>query len=180
MREKQMTILGREVTVKDWIPYKEKLEWAEEFVGRAAIFDEDNGVLKWSHLKAAIAKYIFLRAYTNLDMTDYDGIDGLCQLMDENDRCEFAEIEKFIDVNDRMTIVDLAEKLYESVKISYEKSMSLEQKIKTSLGFLLDGKDLTETMAEARDVNEQMIDHLGAIMRQKPIDMAQYAKKKKK
>ena len=178
--EKQMVVLGQEVSVKDHISYQEKMDAAEEYVAMAAVFDEDRGLCYMSPYEDAVKKYMKLKIYAGLDISNYSGVEGLCKLMDDIDEMPIDEFEEFVD-RDWTVLNGLAYTIYYNVECVFEKEHSLEHRVKTSFGFLLDGKDLTQTLAEAREVNEQMIDHLGAIAKVKtqPIDMAQYAKKHK-
>lgn len=178
--EKQMVVLGQEVSVKNHVSYQEKMDAAEEYVAMAAVFDEEHGVCCMSPYEDAVKKYMKLKTYAGLDMSNYNGVEGLCRLMDDIDAMPIGEFEEFVD-RDWTVLNGLAYTIYYNVECVFEKEHSLEHRVKTSFGFLLDGKDLTQTLAEAREVNEQMIDHLGAIAKVKtqPIDMAQYAKKHK-
>lgn len=178
--EKKMVVLGQEVSVKDHVSYQQKMDAAEECVAMSAVFDEEHGLCYMSPYEEAAKKYMELKTYAGLDMSNYNGIDGLCKLMDDIDEMPIDEFEEFVE-HDWRVLCDLAYTIYYNVEAVFEKEYSLEHRVKTSFGFLLDGKDLTQTLAEAREVNEQMIDHLGAIAQVKtqPIDMAQYAKKKK-
>lgn len=177
--ERSLTVLGQEALVKDRIPYKEKMEAAEEYAARATVFDEELGWAYDSPLGDAIEKYIRLKYYTNIDMSKYDDYDGLCQMMDDIGEYPIEEFENATQ-KDWNILYELCWMLQSNAETAFEKEHSLAHRIKTSFGFLLDGKDLTQSLAEAREVNEQMIDHLGALAKQnKPIDMSEYAKKKK-
>ena len=176
--EKIMKVLGQEVTVKSFIPYATKVEMAEEYVARGSIFDEDRGVAYWTYLEEAVEMYIFLKAYTGLDMSKYDSVDGMYQLMDELAAEDISELKSYA-WNDYMTVIELTYKIFDSAALLWKSEHSVGYNVLKSFGFLFDGRDLTETLAQAREVNEQMIDHLGAISKQKPLDISQYAKKKK-
>lgn len=174
-----MQVLGKEATVRERISYKEKMDVAEEYVAMVSVFDEERGICYRTPYEEAIGKYIMLKTYTDLDMTGYDNTDALCDLMDKIDAMPIDEFEKCVE-KDWYRLMDLADTIYYNVEAAFKKTHSLEYRVKNSFGFLLDGKDLTETLAEAREINEQMIDHIGAMVKaDKPIDMAQYAKKKK-
>lgn len=177
--ERQMVILGQEVTVRDRISYKEKLDAAEEHVARIAVFDEENGLCYVTHLDDAIKTFTMLKVYTNMDMSEYDSLDGICELADKMAEENTDNFYEFIQ-RDFDALMDLSDKLYYNVMNVFEQTHSLAHRFAKSFGFLFDGKDLTETLAEAREVSEQMIDHLGAIQKTNTIDMAQYAKKKNK
>lgn len=180
MESKEMKVLGQDVVVKNHVSYQQKMDAAEEYVAMSAVFDEEHGLCYMSPYEEAVKKYVKLKTYAGLDMSNYNGVDGLCRLMDDIDETPIDEFEEFVE-DDWWALRDLGYTIYNNVSGVFEKEHSLEHRVKTSFGFLLDGKDLTQTLAEAREVNEQMIDHLGAIAQVKtqPIDMAQYAKKKK-
>lgn len=178
-------LLGQNVQVKKRLPYKEKVEWAKELVAKAGVFD-DSGVAYWGHLKEAVCLLIALKAYTSLDVSAYESEEGLMNLMDEDSHCACGDIvdQHFLYEmkEDQKKIYALAEVMFANAAKIHEKQCSLENKIKESFAFLLDGRDLTESLGQAKDVNEQMIDHLGQIAllkKQPPVDLAKYAKKKK-
>ena len=183
-------LLGRKVQIKKRLSYKEKVEWAKELVGKAGVFD-DSGVAYWGHLKEAVCLLITLKAYTDLDVSAYESEEGLMNLMDEDSHyaCDDIDDQRFLFEmkEDQKKIYALAEMMFANAAKVHEKQCSLENKIKESFGFLLEGRDLTEALSQAKEVNEQMIDHLGSIAqlqsllnKQKaPVDLAQYAKKKK-
>lgn len=178
--ERNLVVLGQETLVKDRIPYKEKMDAAEEFAALATVFNEELGIAYDSPLSDAVEKYILLKYYTGIDMSAYAEYDGLCQMMDDIGEYPIDDLGSVVQ-EDWRVLWDLCYQVRSSVEAAFEKEHSLAHRIQTSFGFLFEGKDLTQTLAEAREVNEQMIDHLGAIAQVKtqPIDMAQYAKKKK-
>ena len=175
--EKKMVLLGQEVTVKDRVPYKDKLDMAEEFVARVTVFNEEMGIAYESHLEHAVGVYCRLKLYTDADMAKYDGYEGLLQLMDDIEYDNYDEFLEYIQKDSRL-FNDVCFSMMFNVKELYEEEHSLRHKVAASFGFLFDGKDITETMAQAREINEPMIELLGAIKKQ-PIDMSAYAKKKK-
>lgn len=94
--EKQMTLLGQEVTVRDRIKYSEKVYAANEYASMAVVFDEENGIAYMSFLSDAVGEYVILKAYTTMDMSGYEGYDGLCKLMDDIEDNPLDEFKKFI------------------------------------------------------------------------------------
>ena len=183
---KEMNLLGQKIQVKETLTYKEIIQWAQEYVARAAVL-HPAGVAYWGHLRDAVLNLTVLKALTDMDISVYETEDGLMKLADDIAEDEAYQEFLLITRNIRMDIAEMAERMYENLKLVYEKENSLENKIKESFGFLLNGEDLTETLAHGRETNEQMIEHLGAIMKvkelmngqAKPIDLSQYAKKKK-
>lgn len=174
--EKKLTLLGQEVNCKDRAQYRDKLDAAEEYVAMASVFNEEVGVAYMTHLEKPVEVYYTLKLYTDADLSEYEGIDGLVTIMDKleyeayDELCEFAQ-------KDLEVFRDMVFKLFYNACEIFEKTNSLEHNVKTSFKFLFDGKDITETMAQAREINEQMIDSLGAMAKQKTIDFSQYAKK---
>lgn len=180
--EKQMCLFGKECNVKSRISYAEKLEAAERLASLKTVFDEERGIAYIGYMADAARMFIELSYYTDLDMTEYDSYDGMIKLMDmveQEDQIE--QFEAFV-VHDFCTLTSLADIIFCNAREIFEKEHSLGYRIEKSFGFLLDGQDVAQTLAQARDVNEQMIDHLGIIMnakQEKPIDLSQYAKKNK-
>lgn len=182
-----MNLLGQKIQVKAELIYKEIIEYAQEYVSRAVVLHLA-GVAYWGHLRNEVFDLICLKALTNMDTSAYETEDGLMEMADRirEDNIRFEEF--CLHTREaRRRIAEMAERMYENLKLVYEKENSLENKIKESFGFLLNGEDLTETLAHGRETNEQMIEHLGAIMKAKevlagqkqPIDLSVYAKKNK-
>lgn len=180
----EIVLLGQKVKVRTELTYKEIIEWAQEYVARAAIL-HPSGVAYWGHLSDAVEDLIILKALTDMDTSAYETEEGLMRMMDQT--MENAEWFEFLKATSavRMHIKHMADRLFENLRKIHEKENSLDYKIRESFGFLFTGEDLTETLAHGREVNEQMIDHLGAIMKAKevlagqkqPIDLSMYAKK---
>lgn len=95
--EKQMVVLGQEVSVKNHVSYQEKMDAAEEYVAMAAVFDEEHGVCYMSPYENAVKKYMELKTYAGLDMSNYNGVEGLCRLMDDIDEMPINEFEEFVE-----------------------------------------------------------------------------------
>ena len=176
----EKTLFGQNIEVKTRLPYKTKVEAAEELAAMLVVFNEEAGICYDNYLRNEYKIYIALKYYTNVDMGKYAGEDWIFDLMDdvEKDKDNYNEVFDAITF-DAETIFDLAWKLADNAKTVFEHQHSLSTRIMQSFSFLLDGRDLTETLAQAREINEQMIDHMGEIAKAKTVDLAQYAKKKK-
>lgn len=177
-QEQVMKVLDQEVKVKNWIPYKDKVSAAEDIVAIATIMDENLGVMCWTYLFPAANMYVRLKYYTEYDVSKFDGEDWLNDVMDAVDKYDMSDFLEFVN-EDFSNVTKIAYDMMATVKELFEKEHSLAHKAMQSFAFLFDGKDVTETLAEAREVSEQMIDVLGG---KKPaggklIDMSQYAKK---
>ena len=143
----------------------------------ASVFNEEIGIAYMTHLEKPVEIYYTLKLYTDLDMSVYEGLDGLVTIMDTIEYETYETLREFA-AKDLEVFNDMVFKLFYNACEIFEKTNSLEHNVKTSFRFLFDGKDLTETIAQARELNEQMIDSLGAVAKQKTIDFSQYAKKK--
>ena len=185
MMEKTMSLFGKDLQVKDRIPYKDKLEAANKLASMMGVFDDVHGIAYISYMEDAAKWYVRLAYYTDMDVAEYEEYDKLIELMDMIEESDISEFEEFIK-SDFDVVEDLAYTLFSNAERIFKREHSVEYNIMKSFGFLFDGQDITQTIAQARDVNAQMIDHLGAIMsiktkeeENKPIDMSQFAKKNK-
>lgn len=183
--EKTMSLFGKESQVWSRIPYKDKLEAANKLASMMGVFDEEHGIAYVGYMEDAAKWYVRLAYYTEIDVTEYEDYDKLIELMDMIEEADMSEFEEFIK-SDFDVVEDLAYTLFSNAERIFKREHSIEYNIMKSFGFLFDGQDITQTIAQARDVNAQMIDHLGAIMSIKtkeeenqPIDMSQFAKKNK-
>lgn len=184
---KVMNVLGQETRVRKYLTYKEKLDTASELVERATVCDREAGICYEGHLTSAMIRFMQVKAYTELDVTKYEGEDGLCELMDAWH--EYSEdMDAFEETIDRDWYGDygveaLADQMRSNITRLFETMHSLPYKIATSFAFLLNGNDLTDSLAKASGVNEQMIGFMDALKKlpmdgQKPIDLSMYAKKR--
>lgn len=179
--EMKMTILGQDVIVQKSIPYSRKIDAAQELASRTDVFDEERGIVYTSYLADAAWWYVRIAYYTNADMSEYDDVDGLIKMMDELSEEEMATLAEYVE-DDWRTVYAMSGRMRDAAGAIFKQEHSLAYKFMNSFGFLFDGRDITEVMGQAREVNEQMIDHLDAIAKLKsdaPIDMSQFAKKKK-
>lgn len=164
----------------------EKMQAAEELVDMTTVIDEEHGVVLWSHIHEYIEKALQVKWYFGMDISDYlaEGKEGIARLCDELKEDE--EFGRALKNTDWLDVSVMADELFLNVREVFEKEHSLEHAIRTSFGFLFDGKDLTQSMSEARDVTEQMINQFGKIMKaedvlagKRLVNLGQYAKKKK-
>lgn len=150
----------------------------------ATLEDDEHGLILWSHIKEYFETALKMKWYYGMDISSYvaDGREGIAKLYDEVEADK--EIMKSLDDTDWIDVSIMADYLFDNVSRVFEKEHSLEYAIKTSFGFLFTGKDLTESMSEAREVTEQMITQFGKIMRaedvlngKRVVGLEQYAKK---
>lgn len=174
-----VSLLGQELTVKERIGYKAKADAAAELAEMMTIFNEDAGVAYESYLTDAFECYIRVKYYTDADLSKYTGKDWIFDFMDDYENSDATELCDATN-DDWDKVLHMAFQLHITACDAYQSEHSLSNRVLKSFAFLFDGRDLTETLAQAREVNEQMIDHLGDIAKAKPVDLAQYAKKKQK
>ena len=143
------------------------------------VFNDEAGVAYESYLTDAFECYIRVKYYTDADLSKYIGEDWIFDFMDDYQNGDASQLVEATD-DDWDDVLHMAFKLHITACDTFASEHSLATKVLKSFAFLFDGRDLTETLAQAREVNEQMIDHLGEIAKAKPVDLAQYSKKKHK
>lgn len=151
---------GFTVTVKDKIPYSQKEEMAAELTSRTLYADDELGIACTLPNYDAVRNFIFLKYYTDLDlswMTDDDDFRRLYDFakdmgLDEDTLWEFCGH----DVADMDSIAAI---YADAAKARFEREKSLGYKVLK----MLDTSPDTDS-AEARELIEKLIDMKGALI----------------
>lgn len=163
---------GVQVKVRNYLPYAEREEAAAEYAARALIVaDEENGITYDSYRIDIEADYMMVKYYTNIDV---DGIPTE-DVFDYAKRAGLLESVKEIAGEDFYLTLSMGDKMVFAASTAIENRGSLPYFIKNRMGYLLDAEKTAETLAQAEDLKEKMIDILGAV---KERDMMKSVQKK--
>ena len=138
---------------------------AEELAALELVLDEDLGVAYSNYMCDWYDDFIMVKYYTNADLSKYEDTE-IYDFVDDLDQNDMAKLRELADVQ-YSEVTDMECRLVNNVKRVFESEHSLSGRIMKSFGFLLDGRDLTESLAEAQKINEQMLEHVGDITKAK-------------
>lgn len=163
---------GVQVKVRNYLPYAEREEAAAEYAARALIVaDEENGIVYDSYRIDIEWDYVMVKYYTNIDV---DGIPTE-DVFDYAKRTGLLDKIKLVTNDDTYLTLAMGDKMVFAATTAIEKRGSLPYFIKNRMGYLLDAEKTAETLAQAEDLKEKMIDILGAV---KERDMMKSVQKK--
>lgn len=163
---------GTQVKIRNYLPYAEREEAAAEYAARALVVaDEENGIVYDSYRMDIEWDYVMVKYYTNINV---DGIPTE-DVFDYAKRTKLLEAIKEIAGEDVYLTLGMGDKMAFAVTTAIEKRGSLPYFIKNRMGYLLDAEKTAETLAQAEDLKEKMIDILGAV---KERDMMKSVQKK--
>ena len=161
----ELNILGQTVEAVNKIPARKMAEAAEELAALELVLDEDLGVAYSNYMCDWYDDFIMVKYYTNADLSKYEDTE-IYDFVDDLDQNDMAKLRELADVQ-YSEVTDMECRLVNNVKRVFESEHSLSGRIMKSFGFLLDGRDLTESLAEAQKINEQMLEHVGDITKAK-------------
>ena len=163
---------GTQVKIRNYLPYAEREEAAAEYAARALVVaDEENGIVYDSYRMDIEWDYVMVKYYTNINVNGIPTED----VFDYAKRTKLLEAIKEIAGEDVYLTLGMGDKMAFAVTTAIEKRGSLPYFIKSRMGYLLDAEKTAETLAQAEDLKEKMIDILGAV---KERDMMKSVQKK--
>lgn len=154
-----VTIGGEVIRVKPRIPLDQKMQLASELVQMIAAEDEEAGIVTRSSLENVCELYLIIKYYTDVDLEDV----GVEQVYDWIIGYDAYGRIKDIVMGDYWEVTYMVDQMFDGVKETYQAQHSLAHAVKTSFGFLFDGRDITEVLAESRGVGDQMVEMIGRL-----------------
>lgn len=149
---------GTEITVRDHIPYEQKVKMAQEMVEEIVMIHDDSCTYE-SHLENAIRAMKILEYYTDAETEGADAIE-VADFMINNEILREIEEYSYRDLDE---VDDLYRYLKFSVVVTFDDDRSLHKAIRTSFGFLFNGEDVTESLAKAEATQETIYKAVGAL-----------------
>ena len=149
---------GTVIVVRDHISYEDKVQMAKDVIENNIMIHDDSCCYESYDIYAAkimvVAKY-----YTNINTDDAEPYD-VANFLINNELLE--PIREYIH-DDYFEAEDVYIAMLNAVEETYEDDMSLKKAIKTSFGFLFNGEDITESMANAEMTKDTMYKALNAL-----------------
>ena len=151
---------GNGVVILNWIPFEEKEAFVEDLVGLSLNSNDELGICYEAMNYELLYNFVFVKYYTNIDVSDIPDVDGLrklydyCQMNGITREALGAYVEDDLKVIDNMII-----KYKNAVKVLYETEHSLGYAVKK----LLETKPDINNQ-ETRELIEKLIDMKGALI----------------
>ena len=149
---------GTVITVRNHIPYEDKIAMATELVENYVMIHDDS-VSYESNVKPAAMIAAVMKYYTNVNTEDAEPTD-VADFAINNELIE--KIREYIH-DDYFEFEDIYVLLLHSVMDNYNDDQSLKKAVKTSFGFLFNGEDITESIAKAEMTKDTLFNALDAI-----------------
>lgn len=165
-----ITLEGVTIKVRRRIPRMKKEEAAEEMVTGSLIMDEELGICHQSLNAEVYHLFAALRHYTDLDVSAYETDDGMYQLYDMFRASQaYAQLFDFIR-EDWQEVLRIYDDLSEIVTSVFVRQHSLEYRLTGFLEDFLAVGDLTQTLAQAHEINNTLVDAFGALKEQQKAE----------
>lgn len=153
---------GMSIEVKKQIPYDEKESFSLQYALYRNVEDTENEIMYDNYKNLLIKTMLIAKYYTNINVAE---------LKDESDWAMMFDVLTSNDlygqmmsiVADDMVFVDaISESMLKSVREIYVRGNSLQFNLKKAFGFLFTGEDLTESIAKAAEVSNEVTELIGA------------------
>lgn len=149
---------GTEITVRDHIPYEDKVNMCREILENCIMIHDDSCCYESVSINAERIKAV-MKYYTNVPVDDAEA-SAVCDFVINNEL--IGQIRDYI-YKDYMEAEDVYITMLNMVMDTSTDDMSLKKAIKTSFGFLFNGEDVTESLAKAEMTKNTMFKALDAI-----------------
>jgi hypothetical protein len=153
-KEKEIYVGENTIHVKEWITVAEKLELLDMLAMFMLETDEPRKMRYRSAVYELGRRFLIIKYYTDVDTdgaTPTDVVDWISGSGHWDDIINWCL--------DDMFIVDEMVDTYVQNEIdAYNREQSLSTAIRNSFGFLLNGEDITETMAKAGETGDQILE----------------------
>lgn len=149
---------GTTVRVRTHISYSDKEQMARE-IAESVLIVHDDSCMYESDAYDAVEKYMIAKYYTDID-TDEAAIFDVADFMVNN---EIIGNVAAVIWSDFENVLDIYERIKDATIKTYEDDKSLAKAIRTSFGFLLNGEDITESIAKAENTNNTLISAIEAL-----------------
>lgn len=158
--EEKIHIAGIDVTVKHHIPIEEKNQMARDLIDATTFIDDEMKIVQKSYMEDVSALYLIIMYYTNIDLIDvvptmlYDWMTYHPDIWDQ--------IRHIVN-EDYKIVYRMYCVLKHGITQRYDKENSLSTAVMKTFGFMLNGEDITETLAKSSEISDKMIDVVGQL-----------------
>ena len=147
-----------EYMVRNHISYDEKREMASEMAAASLVVHDEHACYE-SYERVAWEIYLIAKYYTDIN-TEYVEPPEIVNLMVNNEILE--RVREIID-DDFIVVTQMDYLMEKAVETCVVDDASVGKAVKQSFGFLFNGQDLSQTIAQAEEVKDQMYDAMRAL-----------------
>lgn len=155
--------------IRPVISREEKEDLALEMVSGGVVFEEKLGIC-FDAVNADVAHFFLrLKHYTDIDLEPHNSDEGQYLLYNACKACD--AYTKVLDVtrDDWDEVMDIYYALHAVLTQSFEREHSLAYRLSSILGGFLTTEEMDRTLAEAQDINNVLVDALGALREQETV-----------
>lgn len=131
------------------------------------VFDEDAGLVYEGYNRDLAELMCILKWYTDVELGAYATEEGRYLLSDIMESHGTMTQIREIAGEDLAKVQGIYADLKTAARRTFEQKHGLSHLIRSTLGAILGGEDITKTVAHAQDINASLIDMLGALNREK-------------
>ncbi len=153
---------GKSIEVKTVIPYEEKEEMAKEYVAYTTVLDDENYAVYNSYQTDLIEMLLICKYYTNISTDDMQDERGWRMLYDYLMTNEMMEKLHTVVYNDVSAVLRIIRYISSSLEKTFTAKHSLPVRLLKTFGSILSEEDMAETLAKSEEVNNVMLDLIGA------------------
>ena len=132
------------------------------------VFDEESGIAYEGYNAELMRAFLILVYYTDLDLADYDTMEGRQLVYDTLSSHGLWDNILQIVNEDMRVVAAICTQLMEASKRNFEHKYTMEYKLRKVFDSLLGTENLVETIAKAEGLNSKLIDLMGAMQTKKP------------
>lgn len=170
---------GVSIIVKHNISYAQKEKLAIELMAYINAENEDTHTMYTNYKEDLVEMFLICKYYTNIDISDMNTEDDWKMLYDWLVfECMDEKIMSVIS-HDYDVVYGMAMTIIRGIQKINDKNYSLFFQLQNLLGSLLEVGDITDALAKSEEVNNTMIDLIGAYNKQKQEEATKPAKKQK-
>ena len=137
-------------------------------MGAVMVFDEESGIAYEGYNAELLRAFLILVYYTDLDLADYDTMEGRQLVYDALSTHGLWDNILQIVNEDMRVVAAICTQLMEASKRNFEHKYTMEYKLRKVFDSLLGTENLVETIAKAEGLNSKLIDLMGAMQTKKP------------
>ena len=137
-------------------------------MGAVMVFDEESGIAYEGYNAELMRAFLILVYYTDLDLADYDTMEGRQLVYDALSTHGLWDNILQIVNEDMRVVAAICTQLMEASKRNFEHKYTMEYKLRKVFDSLLGTENLVETIAKAEGLNSKLIDLMGAMQTKKP------------
>lgn len=155
----ELEIAGTKIQVRGFLTCDEKIRIASDILANIITVSDESELVSRLSSDFVVNFYYKVKYYTNLDVEDFTAAEVYDFFVSNNKYYDFLDI-----VADDARFVDrIVEEMYRKIKERSDYEKSVGYNVMKTFGSILNGEDITETLAKSQEVGEEMIRLVGEL-----------------